>query len=132
VLLTWLVPGLGHLFQGRRLRAVLVFCMIVGLVTFGTILAEGLNLSRERHYYYWGGQFMAGLPALLPELFGGGKAVSSHIPYGEAGLVIASVAGLLNIQTMLDVYGFGERQEFGGGAAADESKAGASAQETGA
>ncbi len=113
VLLTWLLPGLGHFMQGRRLRAALVFFMLAGLVIFGTMLAEGSNLSRERHYYYWGGQFMAGLPAFLPELLIGGKALVKHITYGEAGLVIASVAGLLNILAMIDVYGWGERQAFG-------------------
>lgn len=127
VLLTWLVPGLGHFWQGRRLRGALVFFMLVGLVAFGTLLADGSNLSRERHYYYWGGQFMAGLPAMIPELIAGGKAMTRHVPYGEAGLVLASVAGLLNILAMIDVFGWGERKHFGAPEPA-KSDAGASAE----
>jgi hypothetical protein len=117
VLLTWLLPGLGHLWQGRRLRGLLVMLMLVGLVAFGTLLAEGSNLSRERHYFYWGGQFLAGLPALLPELLAGGKQLAKHVAYGEAGLVIASVAGMLNVLAMIDVFAWGEEHELGAKAA---------------
>lgn len=124
VLLAWLVPGLGHLYQGRKLRAVLVFVCLVGLLVLGTFLAETSNLSRERHYYYWGGQVMAGAPALLLQALWGARAVTSHVPYAEAGLVIASVGGMLNILAMLDVFGWSERAWSGEGqeepAAADE------------
>ncbi|MCB9916235.1 MAG: hypothetical protein H6828_13990 [Planctomycetes bacterium] len=107
-LLTWLLPGAGHLYQGRKLRGALVFVTIVGLVALGTVLAEGSNLSRERHYYYWGGQFLAGLPGLVMELVHGHAPLAKHVVYGEAGLVLASVGGLLNILAMLDVYRWGE------------------------
>jgi hypothetical protein len=106
--LAWLVPGLGHLFQGRRARGVMVFVLLVGLLVLGTVLADGTNLSRERHFYYWGGQFMAGLPAALLELVHGHAPVREFVPYGEAGLVMGSIAGMLNILAMLDVYGHGE------------------------
>lgn len=106
--LAWLVPGLGHVHQGRRARGAMVFLLLVGMLVLGTVLAEGSNLSRERHFYYWGGQFMAGLPALLLELAHGTRPVTSFIPYAEAGLVMASIAGLLNILAMLDVYAHGE------------------------
>ncbi len=122
VLLTWLVPGLGHLWQGRRLRAALVFVSLVGLVLLGTILAESSNLSRERHYYYWGGQVMVGLPALLLQALWGARTVASHIPYAEGGLVIASVGGMLNILAMLDVFGWSERRWFGEGEGAAEAE----------
>jgi len=112
VLLTWLVPGLGHWFQGRRLRGVMVFTLLVGMIVLGTLLAETSNLSRERHYYYWGGQFMAGLPAIIAELLWGSRPVTSHIAYAEAGLVFGTVAGLLNIMAMLDVYGWAEKRWF--------------------
>lgn len=111
--LAWLVPGLGHLHQGRKLRAAIVFVTLVGLLVLGTVLAEGANLSRERHYYYWGGQFMAGLPAIALELAHGHPPLTRHLPYAEAGLVIASIAGMLNILSLLDVYGFGEARYLG-------------------
>lgn len=106
--LAWFVPGLGHLVQGRRLRALLVFVAIVGLLVLGSQLAEGSNLSRERHFYYWGGQFLAGLPALLLEFTSGHPPITGDIPYAEGGLVIAAIGGLLNILAMLDVYAVAE------------------------
>ena len=126
VLLTWLVPGLGHFQQRRKLRGTIIFVMLVGLLVIGTLLADSSNLSRERHYYYWGGQLMAGLPALGLQFLWGAKLVTSHITYGEAGLVIASLAGMLNILAMLDVYAWGERSAQGepqGGDAARETEA---------
>lgn len=108
--LGWFVPGLGHFVQGRRLRAVLVFLAVVGLLVLGSALAEGANLSRERHFYYWGGQFMGGLPAMLLEFGAGHPPVTGDIPYAEGGLVIAAIGGLLNIMAMLDVYAFAERR----------------------
>jgi hypothetical protein len=126
VLLTWVMPGLGHALQGRRLRAALVCFALVGLLVLGTLLAEGSNLSRERHYYYWGGQFLAGLPALLLEALHGHQRVRGPIPYAEAGLVLASVAGLLNILAMLDVYG------WAGGRAQEATSAASPAGEAGA
>jgi hypothetical protein len=68
VLAGFLVPGLGHWLQGRRARGITTFALLVGLFALATVLAEGSNLDRERHFYYWAGQFMLGLPAMLAEL----------------------------------------------------------------
>lgn len=110
---TWLVPGLGHWLQGRRLRALIVFSMLVGLFVLGSVLAEGSNLSRARHFYYWAGQFMLGAPALAAEGLFGDMRVQAHIPLVEAGLVYGCVAGLLNVLAMIDVYGWAEAELFG-------------------
>lgn len=112
-LLAWLVPGLGHLQQGRRARGAVVFVLLVGTFVLGSVLAEGSNLSRERHFYYWAGQFVIGLPAVLGELVWGDMRVVRDIPYVEAGLVFGCVAGMLNVLALLDVYGWGEARLLG-------------------
>jgi TM2 domain-containing membrane protein YozV len=109
----WLVPGLGHVLQGRILRGAIVFALLVGIFALGTVLAEASNLSRERHFYYWAGQFLIGLPGIGSELLFGDMRVTHDIPYVEAGLVFGCVAGLLNVISMLDVYGYGEAKLFG-------------------
>lgn len=38
--LAWLVPGLGHLYQGRRGKAILYFVCIAGLFVSGMIMGE--------------------------------------------------------------------------------------------
>jgi hypothetical protein len=113
MMLAWLVPGLGHVFQGRRVRGAMVFLALVGLFLLGTYLAEGSNLSRERHFYYWSGQFLIGLPGILSELAFGDMRVTSHIPYVDTGLVFGCVAGLLNVLAMIDVYAYGEAELLG-------------------
>lgn len=104
----WACPGLGHWLQGRRLRAAIVCGLLLGLFAAGTLLADASNLSRERHFYYWAGQFLLGLPALVAEAILGSTRVVGPIPYAEAGLVYGCVAGLLNVLAMIDVYGWAE------------------------
>jgi hypothetical protein len=113
LLATLVVPGLGHWLQGRKRRAAVVFVLLVGLFALGTVLAEGTNLSRERHFYYWSGQFLLGGPALLAELLFGHASVRGEIAYVDAGLVYGCIAGLLNILALIDVYGYGEWKLLG-------------------
>lgn len=40
-LLAWLVPGLGHLYQGRRTKGVLFMSSIIGLFVAGMVIGEG-------------------------------------------------------------------------------------------
>jgi TM2 domain-containing membrane protein YozV len=115
VLFGFLVPGLGHWFLGRKLRGTLIFVALVGLFLVGTFLGEGANLDRERHFYYWGGQFLLGLPAMVTELVHGHPLITRDIRYVDAGLVFGSVAGLLNILAMTDAYACAERKLAGGG-----------------
>lgn len=111
--LTWLVPGLGQWRQGRKRRAIAWFLALVGLFVLGTILAEGSNLSRERHFYYWSGQFLIGAPAMIAEALFGGMRVRGDIPYVDCGLVFGCVAGLLNVLAMIDAFAWSEARVFG-------------------
>ena len=107
-LLAWVVPGAGHFAQGRRLRGAIVFVLLVGLFAWGTVLSDLSNLSRERHFYFWSGQFLLGLPALATEFLSGRPPVTGDIPNDDAGLTMACIAGLLNVLAMIDVYGWAE------------------------
>jgi hypothetical protein len=40
-LLTWLIPGLGQWYQGRRSKAILFFVCILGTFVYGMYLGEG-------------------------------------------------------------------------------------------
>lgn len=110
VMAGWMVPGLGHWLQGRRMRAVLVCAIVAGFVVIGSALAEGANLDRERHFYYWSGQFLAGAPAWILEALHGHAFVRADIRYVDAGLAFGAVGGLLNILAWLDVFAYAERE----------------------
>lgn len=105
---SFLIPGLGQVLQGRRMRGLLLFVCLVGLFFVGSTLGEGANLDRERHFYYWAGQFLLGLPAVALEFWYGHPRVTTDIAYADAGVVLGCVAGMLNVLGMLDAYGWSE------------------------
>lgn len=72
-LLAYLVPGLGHFYQGRRGKGLLFFTCILGLYLFGFVLGGGRNVywswvnplrSPDSFRLYFVGQFWVGLAAL--------------------------------------------------------------------
>ena len=86
--LAWLVPGLGHLYQGRIGKGILYAACILSLYTIGFALGEGkivywrwvnpLN-NPEKFSLYYLGQFFVGLPA-LPALIQGTLKYLGHDP----------------------------------------------------
>ena len=78
--LAWLVPGLGHWYQGRRAKAVLYFVCIMGLFAYGVYLSSSnqkcgsgtIGYGRAVYFsrrpgdlrLYYGCQVGVGLPAL--------------------------------------------------------------------
>jgi hypothetical protein len=72
-ILAWLVPGLGHLYQGRRGKAALYAFCILGLFLVGLMLGDGKVVywrwvspfrDSENFRASYIGQFFVGLPAL--------------------------------------------------------------------
>jgi hypothetical protein len=86
--LAWLVPGLGHAYQGRYGKAVLYSVCILSLYFLGFFLGEGkivywrwvnpLN-NPEKFCLYYLGQFFVGLPS-LPALIQGTLKYYGHDP----------------------------------------------------
>lgn len=70
--LAWLIPGLGHIYQGRVGKGILYAVCILSLYTIGFVLGEGkivywrwtnpLN-NPDKFPIYYLGQFFVGLPA---------------------------------------------------------------------
>ncbi len=109
----WVLPGLGQFLQGRKARGVLIACMLLGLFAIACLVANGANLDRERHFYYWAGQSLLGLPALLTE-FAHGHPQFTELPSRvDGGIVMGCVAGMLNVLVMLDAYGYSEAKHLG-------------------
>jgi hypothetical protein len=50
--LAWLIPGLGHWYQGRRQKAVLFFVCILGIFAYGVYLGGSKKLGFGRAVYF--------------------------------------------------------------------------------
>jgi hypothetical protein len=72
-LLAWLVPGLGHFYQGRRFKACLFFVLIVGTFVWGLYLGGDSEVGwgrvvyaswrKDDHRWHYFCQLGVGLPA---------------------------------------------------------------------
>jgi hypothetical protein len=50
--LAWLIPGLGHWYQGRRQKAVLFFVCILGIFSYGVCIGGNSTLGYGRAVYF--------------------------------------------------------------------------------
>lgn len=126
--LAWLVPGLGHWYQGRRGKAVLYFVCILGLFVYGMKLGAWRNVyfrwdAQEQRYVYiaQAGVGLAALPAvistadlrsILPASISWFEAPPAedvmddlHRQYGkrmDIAVVYTVIAGLLNLLVIYD------------------------------
>lgn len=105
-ILSWLVPGAGHLLQGRRDKG-LVFLVIVPLM-FGI----GLWLQGRLFPLEWSDPLVflgaiadrgIGLPYFIASLADAGAGTVTAVSY-EYGNTFLMTAGLLNFLVMLDAF----------------------------
>jgi hypothetical protein len=119
--LAWLIPGAGHLYQGRTAKGILFMTCILGTFVFGmVVLGKGQVVyaqwqPHEKRWPYFC-QFPAGLVALpaiipvsemykAPELDELNRRHLSLNRYFELGTVYTMIAGLLNILAIYDAWG---------------------------
>lgn len=115
--LAWLVPGLGHIYLGHRVRGLV--CLVTITVTFWTGVAIGGVQAtvdpQERTLWFMaqlctGGNTIAayGLHSFVePSPTAGQRptAVLAHWLSSEVGVHYTGVAGLLNLLVILDALG---------------------------
>jgi hypothetical protein len=131
-ILAWLIPGLGHLYQGRTAKGLLFLICVLSTFLYGLYLSDGRAVyaswveGDKRLYYLC--QLGAGLPA-LPALVQtylvrngkapllGGIMAPPVTPaqlsewyktlniYFDLGTVYTTIAGLLNILVIYDAWG---------------------------
>jgi hypothetical protein len=105
-LLALLLPGLGHLFLGRRARALLFFALVACALVVGAVLRGNLYWpieGRPLTYLATAGAMGMGLPyfALRFLLGYAGEITASGYEYGTAFLLSA---GLMNLLLVLDAW----------------------------
>ena len=102
----WLVPGLGHLLVGKKIRALLLFVSILGMFLIGIALAGKVyqpNTGDILDILGFVGQLGMGLLYVVSRVFSLGAAsnVNTLADYGAKALVIA---GLLNLIAAVDAH----------------------------
>lgn len=133
-LLAWLIPGLGHFYQGRTGKGVLYATCILSLFFAGMVMGDWRIIywrwisplaNTETFSFNYLGQFWAGLPALPALIQGtlkhygqdpilwGFMAEPSQVEinrlynYGkwaEIGTLYTTIAGLLNFLAIYDAF----------------------------
>lgn len=107
VLLAYLVPGAGHLYLGRRARAITFFCIVVlmfliGIAVDGDLYALGHSNGSLLRLLAAFGSLGAGVIYWIATGMGvHGDVTSITFEYGTAFTI---TAGLMNLLLMLDVF----------------------------
>ena len=113
VFLTWWFPGLGHWLLHKRAKAILYFGAITSLFLLGLVIGEFRVVRLDHFWLHFVGQvFYAGLTLpvwlatgglrLEPGVDPGG--VTLEFPLLDVGVLFTTIAGLLNVCVMVDVY----------------------------
>jgi hypothetical protein len=102
----WLVPGAGHLLQGKWIRAGLLMVSILGMFAIGIGLQGKIyspNTGEPLDMLGFAGDLGSGVLYLLSRFLGWGQApvLTAVADYGTKFIV---VAGLLNIVSAVDAH----------------------------
>ncbi len=119
LVVSWLVPGLGHLILGKRRRALVFFLVVLAGFITGVLLDGEVGVPMAGNPFSWLSTIacagngilyfirlvwlngIGGLLSHLPlGLDGGGDPVSAGFGYGKTFLI---TAGLMNLLVVLDV-----------------------------
>jgi uncharacterized protein DUF6677 len=106
IVLAWLVPGAGHLWQGRRQKGIVFLLALplmfaVGLMLSGRLFP--LELSEPLVFLGAIADRGIGLPFFLARFMDAGAGLVTAVSY-EYGNTFLMTAGLLNFLVILDAY----------------------------
>lgn len=104
--LAWLVPGLGHLLLGRKLRAAVFAAVVVVGFAVGIACQGELILPKPGDplsYFATVATLGNGALFFLAKLLGLGEGLPTAVTY-EYGNAFLLTAGVMNLLLMLDAY----------------------------
>jgi len=104
-LLGWLLPGLGQLFLGRPLKALLFFSAILTTFLVGWVLTGLTAVDPQRFRLDFIGQAFLGLPTFAALSIGANQTLESMPAFFEVGRLYVLVAGLMNVVAICDAVG---------------------------
>jgi hypothetical protein len=110
--LSWLVPGLGHARAGQRDKGAVMGLAVVIVFTMGLLFAHGHAIDRANASVWWIAQNLFGGGSLFAALVTGPMRMESAPANLDLGIVLCTVAGLMNLVVMVDAYTVAERSVF--------------------
>lgn len=110
LLWAWMVPGMGHWLLGKKQTALLVGGSLLSLWILGLYFSDFRGIDRSQLYWWWAAQAGMGGPTLVSSLAFGTLEIARDIPQMDLGITLLSVAGLLNLAVLTDVYSQSETQ----------------------
>lgn len=112
--LALLFPGVGHLYLGKGAKAGYFAALVLLLFGVGLVVSEGAAVSPVRAPIHLYGQYLAAIPAYLAETMAGAEPVGRTIDRLELGVVMTTVAGIMNLIVAVDAYETARHDERGG------------------
>jgi hypothetical protein len=106
VLVSWLVPGAGHLWLGRRSKGFILLAALIAMFAIGLWLDGRLfpfELSQPLVLLAAIADAALGVPYAMAWAFGLGQGQPAAVTYEYANAFLIA-AGLLNMLTVLDAY----------------------------
>jgi hypothetical protein len=106
LLASWLVPGSGHLWLGKRVKGLVCLVALTAMFVIGLALQGRLfpfEASQPLVFLAAAADVAAGLPYLVAWALGWGQGQVAAVTYEYANAFLI-VAGLLNMLVLLDVY----------------------------
>ncbi len=110
--LSWLVPGLGHARAGQKDKGMLLGAAVVIVFAMGLLFAQGHAVDRGNASVWWIGQNLFGGGSLFAALVTGPMRMAGAPPNLDLGVVLCTVAGLMNLVVMVDAFTVAERSAF--------------------
>ena len=106
----WLLPGLGHMMLGRKLRGALFLAFVVATSMLGNYLTGGAAISPVDHPYALIAELPAGMVALVPAAMDWFRTAhrdplpDALIANLDLGMVFCMMAGLWNALLAHDAF----------------------------
>ncbi|MCA8952073.1 MAG: hypothetical protein KDE27_21365 [Planctomycetes bacterium] len=110
--LSWLLPGLGHARAGQKDKGMLMGAAVVIVFALGLVFSHGHAVDRATASVWWIGQNLFGGGTLFAALVTSPLQMESAPANLDLGVVLCTVAGLMNLVVMVDAFTVAERSAF--------------------
>ena len=110
--LSWLVPGLGHARAGQKDKGLVMGAAVVIVFALGLLFSHGHGCDRTTASVWWIGQNLFGGGTLFAALVTAPMHMASAPAHLDLGVVLCTIAGLMNLVVMVDAFTVAERSVF--------------------